>query len=157
MKITMLEQNMFFNPLNYLLTLEQAPQGLRNGETFNTLLNPLSNVEYKILVKPESIEMKRGEIEGTLIFDIINKSEYPLMNYSSDTDHYLNNIKVRNVKIDAPYLAPGGGDNIRQSWKSNVTNLRNLSRVRYWIKGYVKGLGYNQNISINLSVKVKQV
>lgn len=148
------------NPLNYLLTLEQAPQGLKNGETFNTLLNPLSTIEYKIIAMPESIEAKRRKAEGTLIFSIKNESQYPLINYSSDTDHYIHGFKVRNVKIDAPYLAPGGGANIRQSWKSNIFQLKNLwisGKDKYWIKGCVKGLGFNQNINISRRVKIKKI
>lgn len=152
----------FFNPLNYLLTLEQAPEGLKNGQSFNTLLNPLVGpladiIEYTIKVRPLGVEGKYGKMEGTLIFDIRNDSAYPLINYSSNIDHFLNGIKVRNVKIDAPFLSPGGGEKLRQSWKSNVTNLRNVRRVRYAMKGYVKGLNFNQNINISALYTVKYV
>jgi len=146
----------FMNPLNYLFAIEKVPENLKHGQSFGTFLNPLF-VSYTITVKPELVERKRDQTSGTLIFDIKNESQMPLMNYSSNTIHYLQGVKVREVQIDAPFLAPSGGDNIRQSWSSKIVGLRRPTALTYRIKGYVKGVGFGCKIDVARGVRVKLV
>jgi len=146
----------FINPLNYLLSLETRPD-LRHGQLYSTTLNPLF-LSYNIDCKPEYIRLEKAGPEGSrgyLIFDTHNKSPYPLFNYSCQLAHIVGGEKVRDWKFDAPYLAPDGGNNNEISFKTkwDYTKAR---AIYYLIKGYVKGLGHNQNVNKARTVPIKR-